>query len=563
MGAEGAAPGGLLAGTPGDSLNKTVGTPSVSLSTYLDVLPPWCDVLHDDQREMVAKVAEALRAGHMRVIVQAVTGFGKTHVLTALTLAFQLAGLRVLILATRTRLVRQIHERLTSANVHHGVIAAALSGMMDRFATAQVASVDTLYRRCLVDKHVPLPFADVIIFDECHQAAAESRLAILAQYPHALLFGFSATPARKSGRPLSDVFETIILGPKTTELIASGRLVKPRIFSVPAATKAELDALPKDNTGDYQAGAAAELMSKAKLLGDVLQNWLRIANGKRTLVFAINKKHGAALIEEFQRAGIAAELLTDQDDDETREAVISRLSSGETTVVVNCFLMAYGVDIPNVECVVLARPTRSVVMFLQMVGRGLRTAPGKTSCIVVDHGRVVENLGRPTDDFDWSLEDGGNVNRQAAEAQSRKKVDERPRTCEECSYTWAVSEEGSACPNCGWAAAPRAKLIPVEAADLVELGSRVSTASSAFSPEVQAFFREALGDYANSKPDVWNQAPNKARAASWHATREKFELQADRIPSIYWELQPIPPSTATVGWLKYRRIKFARSRAHA
>jgi superfamily II DNA or RNA helicase len=552
-----------LAGTPGDGLNNNTSAPSVSRSTFLDVLPASCDVLRDYQREQLTKLAEAIRNGIRRIIVQAPTGAGKTHLIAAICAAAVAMGLRVLVLATRTRLVRQIHERLEQFHVGHGVIAAELRGMLDWFQLVQVAGVDTLHRRCMVDQRMPLPFADVVLFDECHHAAAESRLRLIESYPTALLVGFTATPARKSGRPLSDVFDVLIPGLTIPELIQMRMLVRPRVFCVPIVTQTELDALKTDMEGDYQSGATGKLMSKPKLIGDVRENLLRIAPDKKTLIFAVNKAHGQGLTEELQRVGIAAELLTDQDDEETREAVIERLERGDTTVVVNCFLMAYGVDIPCVECIVLARPTRSVVMYLQMVGRGLRTAPGKESCIVIDHGRVVENLGRPTDEFEWSLEAGGNVNKQATEAQSRKQVDERPRTCGDCSYTWAVSEEGSRCPNCGWTPKPRAKSIAVEAADLVELDSELSTAPSPFSPTVQQFFREALGDYIRSKPDVWTNTPNKARAASWHATRERFEIGADRIPSIYWELGPTEPTAETRGWLKYRRIKFARSRALA
>lgn len=530
--------------------------------TFLDALPAECHVLRDYQRQQIDDVRRAIHAGFRKILVQAPTGAGKTHKIASIALAAHRANLRVLILATRTRLVRQIHERLEQFGVPHGVIAAALRGMTDNFQTVQIASADTLYRRCIVDEHMILPAADIVIFDEAHLAGADSRLKILEQYPNALVFGFTATPARKSGRGLSEVFETLILGPKIPALIEKHMLVPVRIFSVPVVTKEALRELPNDNTGDYQTGELGKLMSSPKITGDVLQNWLRIANGKRTLLFAVNKAHGQSLVDEFLRAGIAAELLTDNDDEETREEVIARLEKGQTTVVVNCFLMAYGVDIPAVECIVLARPTRSVVMFLQSVGRGLRPAPGKESCILIDHGRVVENLGRPTDDFGWTLDDERNINKDAAETQARQNADERPRTCPECSYLWVVSEEGSACPGCGWKPTPIPKRITASDANLVELDAANESAISPANPVVQQFFQEALGDYIRLKPHVWKETPNKARAASWHAVKEKFGLSVDKIPSNFWRVEPITPTPATVGWLKYRRIRFAKSHAN-
>jgi DNA repair protein RadD len=532
-----------------------------ALASFLEELPPpACDVLRDYQREQLRSAQQAIRAHIRRILLQAPTGSGKTHEIAAATLAAHRAGLRVLILTTRTRLVRQIHERLEAFGVGHGVIAAQLPSMIDRFQFVQVASADTLYRRCLVSDRTPLPPADIVIFDEAHLAAADSRLKLLEQYPRAVLLGFTATPARKSGRPLREAFDHLILGPSVKSLLEDRLLVRPRIFSVPVLTKSELAALPKDSAGDYQTGAAAELLSREKLLGDVLENWLRIAAGKRSIVFACNKRHGAHLVDSFTARGVAAELLTDEDDESTREAVIGRLEAAQTTVVVNCFLMAYGVDLPEVECIVLARPMRSVVMYLQAVGRGLRAAPGKDCCILIDHGRVVESLGLPTADFGWSLEEGRNVNRMAAEATARAYAAEKPRTCPDCKHVWLVSELGNSCEVCGWAPAPTAKPVRFASADLHELGADAQTLAP-HTEEVATFFREALGWYAQRWPDRWRERPKSARWYAWVKTRERFELaDSVRMPGRLWEISPAPVSSEVNGWVYSRHIRDVRAR---
>ena len=528
---------------------------------FLDSLPAACDALRPYQRDGLAQIAEAMRDGERRILRQLPTGGGKTHEIAAVTLCAVTQQLRVLILATRTRLVRQIHERLEAFGVPHGIIAAELRGMFDAFQFVQVASADTLYRRCLGDGAMPLPAADVVIFDEAHLAAADSRLAILEQYPNALRLGFTATPARKSGKSLSMAFDRLILGPSILELIREGSLVRPRIFSVPVVSRAELKALPKDAAGDYAEGAVGTLLSQPKLVGDVIENWLSIAAGRRSIVFACNKAHGASLVEGFGRAGIAAEILTDQDDEAMREEVIGRLESGHTRVLVNCFLMAYGVDVPTVECIVLARPTRSLPMYLQMVGRGMRPAPGKDHFVLIDHGRVVENLGVPTLDFGWSLDDSRNVSKEA-EARTRSSSVEQPRTCPECHHAWLVSEEGSGCKLCGWAPMPTARGVKVESAMLAELDvDAEAQGPTVHSPEVEQFFREALGDAARRDPAKWNATPNKCRAAAWHAMRERFGLSEQKIPGRYWSMEPATASPGTAGWLTHRRIKFARSRS--
>ena len=156
---------------------------------WLDVLPVVADRLRDYQRELVAMVASAIRALIRRILVQGATGSGKTVMFCVMAAAAVAAGLPVLILATRTRLVRQIHETLEAFKVPHGVIAAGLPGFSDRGKLVQVASADTLHRRAIVNGHMPLPPASVVIFDEAHLASADTRLGILDSYPNAIRIG--------------------------------------------------------------------------------------------------------------------------------------------------------------------------------------------------------------------------------------------------------------------------------------------------------------------------------------------------------------------------------------
>ena len=161
----------------------------------------------------------------------------------------------MLILATRTRLIRQLHERLDAFGISHGVIAAPLPQWLDLLQPVQIAAVDTLYRRALVDQRAPLPAADVVIFDEAHLALGNSRVKLLEQFPQALRLGFTATPCKTSGRPLSAMFDALVPGPSIRELIALGALVKPRIFTAPAISVRELrEVAVASATGDYAIG---------------------------------------------------------------------------------------------------------------------------------------------------------------------------------------------------------------------------------------------------------------------------------------------------------------------
>jgi DNA repair protein RadD len=468
------------------------------------------------------------------------------------------AGLRVLVLATRTRLVRQIHDRLDSMDVRHGVIAASLPGLTAWSQLVQVASVDTLYRRCVAGNKMPLPGADVVVFDEAHLALGASRQAILNSYPNTWQFGFTATPAKTSGASLRDQFDALILGPSATDLVAAGTLVRPRIFNTPIVSAKDLRAVGTDSkTNDYRTSKLSALMSRPKLIGDVIENWLAIANGQRTLVFACDKAHGAELLLKFRQAGVAAEQLTDDDDDDTREEVIARLEAGVTMVVINCFLLSYGIDIPLVDCVVLARPTRSVVMYLQSIGRGMRPAPGKEYFTLIDHGRVIDSLGRPLYERDWSLDSSSNVNAEARERMERQSVDEKPRTCRECKCSWLITEEGANCPSCGWHPTPIAKPVQVVDAQLVE-----SKETPVDREAMEKFYREACQWYAHRWPDRWQEKPNSGRYWSWSQTRTKFKRPADEaIPRKFWDLQLCPTSVETAGWLKSQMIRYAKGKA--
>ena len=531
--------------------------------SWLDVLPPQADCLRHYQRDLIAAIATELHGGHTHILVQAPTGSGKTHVIAGIVAAASDADLRVLILATRTRLVRQLHERLEAFDVRHGVIAAPLPELRNYAARVQVASVDTLHRRAVVSGKTPLPGADVVIFDEAHLATAESRLRLLESYPQAQRIGFTATPARKSGRSLGAAFDCLILGPSIEELTTAGVLVPTRIFNTPIVSEKELRAVPKDTDSDFKAAALGELLSRPKLIGDVVANWLRLANRKRTLCFAVNKAHGAALLDTFRRQGVAAEMLTDADDEATRDEVIDRLEAGDTSVVINCFLLAYGVDVPSVECIILARPTRSLTMYLQMVGRGLRASPGKTHCILIDHGHVVENLGLPQSVYGWTLDPDRNVNAEALTLRSRKTSTEQPRTCGQCSAMWLTSEQGHSCPECGWTSPQKSKGVAVEDAELQELADDEGPISPTDRRAIE-FYREAIGWYARRWPDRWAQKSNSGRGWAARQTWEKFGIAANvRMPSSYWSLSAALPSPGVAGWLQSRIIKWAKAQAKA
>lgn len=540
-----------------DFLDEMDRAEPIMTRNWLNTIPSVASAkLRDMQLALLSKTADAMQQ-HRRILIQAPTSFGKTHCMSALIAAAEQADLRVLVLATRTRLIRQIHERLEEFSIRHGILAAGMPGYLNWSHPVQLASIDTLYRRCIVDEKTPLPLADVVLFDESHLALGASRRVVLDNYPTAWHFGLTATPAKTSGASLSQQFDALILGPTPNELITAGSLVKVRVFGTPVVSEKELKSIGTNSaTGDYKTGNLSALMSKPKLVGDVVQNWLRIANGKRTLVFACDKAHGACLLEEFRQAGVAAEQLTDDDNEATREEAILRLERGHTLVLVNCFLLSYGVDIPRVEVVVMARPTKSLVLYLQSVGRGIRPFPGKNEMLFIDHGRVVDHLGMPTMDRHWSLS-GDNANQQAKQITERLKKDQQQRTCKDCMTMWLVSEDGPRCPMCGWQPIVKPRGIATEDADLSETGR------DDLSPEkMREFFAMSCQWYATRWPDRWLQKSSSGRWWAWVQTKTRFRLPENTpIPKIYWHLEIQIPTDEVSGWLKSQQIRWAKFKA--
>jgi hypothetical protein len=180
---------------------------------------------------------------------------------------------------------------------------------------------------------------------------------------------------------------------------------------------------------------------------------------------------------------------------------------------------------------------------------------------VIDHGRVVENLGLPQSDFGWTLDAKRNVNQEALRAHSSKSTTEQPRTCPECAALWLISEQGRSCPSCGWLPAPKPKPVAVEQAELQELDYE-NQQLSPHSPQVVQFFREACAWYGLRWPERWRERPKSGRWWAWSQTREKFGFDAQaRIPSGFWDEPPSPTSAATAGWLKSQLIRWAKRRA--
>ncbi len=383
-------------------------------------MPP---LLRPYQSTGLDRVRAAIAAGHRRVLLALPTGGGKTIMATEGIIKPAAAlGNPVLFVAHRIELIEQCASKIDGLPV--GIIKAGYTP--NRSALVQVASVQTLARR-------ELPPARIVIWDEAHRCMADTYKRIAGLYPDAVHLGLTATPYRTNGQGLKDCFDSLVEVSNIVELTNLGFLVPARMFSPPGPDLGGV----RITAGDYNQAQLAERVDTPKLVGDIARTWQRYAHDRQTLVFATSVEHSRHLTAEFLAAGIPAAHLDGETPTDERAQIISDIGSGALRVVVNVGVLTEGTDIPAVSCIVLARPTQSRGLWRQMLGRGLRTHPGKTDCVILDHAGCYYAHGLVTDMEELSLK---GVTRRPSQATPVRQ----------CLSCYAVIKAGPAvCPECG------------------------------------------------------------------------------------------------------------------
>jgi superfamily II DNA or RNA helicase len=311
--------------------------------------------------------------------------------------------------------------------VRHGTIAPHYP---ETCWPVQVASVPAFVRR--LDPASPPPF-DIIVIDECHHATASSWRTIIAAYPEAKVLGVTATPARLDGKGLGDVFDRMIIGPDVATLTREGYLVPANFF-----TPLRLPNLShvRSRAGDYAVDQLSETMSDRSLINRAVADYKVRCKGLPAVAFGVDRRHSEKIALAFQDAGLRAALVDGETDRVLRHNLIASLGTGALDVLCNCGLISEGVDVPAIGAAILMRPTKSLTLYLQQVGRALRPAPGKTRAIILDHAGNCLQHGLPETPRQWSLA-----------AQKSKGVARHHLV--RCAACGAVTSPGPFCTNCG------------------------------------------------------------------------------------------------------------------
>ncbi len=384
------------------------------------------------QDECIEAVREKIRAGAKRVLVVAPTGSGKTVIASRMIQSAHAKGSRSLFLAHRKELIAQTVDKLGRFGVRAGVIQA--DARMQLHLPVQVASVQTLIRRPHAVQDVKLVFVD-----EAHHHTEKNLYGrILQWYPNAIVVGLTATPWRLDGQGLADVYEESVLAASPAQLRDMGFLVQAAGWAfIPVSTRAA-----KVKGGDFVGATLEAAALEAKVVGNVVGEWKQRAGGGRTVLFACTIAHSQAMARAFCAAGVAAEHLDGETPAAERAGILGRIRSGATRVLCNVNVATEGWDCPELECVLLCRPTLSTSLYLQMVGRVLRTCEGKSLARIHDHANCVRTHGHPYAERDYSPKHSANVDRKSADDRASL----RDRKCPQCEALLV----GLQCPACGF-----------------------------------------------------------------------------------------------------------------
>lgn len=454
------------------------------------------------QNQIINGVRQAYLAGFRAPLAVAPTGAGKTVIFTHIAMNTNLKGKRVLILVHRVELLRQTSQKLHEFGVVHGLINPKYAP--NYFSTVQVASVQTIVNR-LGKIHPP----DLIVIDEAHHATAGTWRKILDAYPRARVLGVTATPCRGDGSGLGieqgGVFDHLVLGPQIGELIAGGYLVAPKVY----APLNRLDLSKVDiNKGDFDKKQIQEIVDKPLITGNAIEHYRRFCDGAPAVAFCINIRHAEHVAAEFRAAGYRAQAVDGEMEDDTRKRILGGLSTGAVQIVCSCDLISEGTDIPAIGCAILLRPTKSLGLYIQQVGRALRTSAGKERAIILDHVGNVLMHGMPDDPRDWTLE-GEKKRRKKGDAEQTIKV-------HQCPQCFMVFDPQPLCPGCGFVKEVQEKTIGQESGELQE-----------FTPEIANRIRKKVDievAQARTKEDLERIARERGYKPGW--VKHKLEARA-------------------------------------
>lgn len=480
--------------------------------------------LRPHQVDGIAMLRRALAAGKKRPVLQMPTGAGKTILAAAIVEGARAKRNTVVFTVPAIELVDQTVAAFGSEGIDQIGVIQADHFLTDYRKPVQVASVQTLAAR------KDLPYASIVVVDECHRHYAVIE-RWMKERPDLIFIGLTATPW---ARGMAKHWDALLIPVRMHQLIDQGYLSPFRVFgpSEPDLSKVGIIG------GDYAEGELSEVMSAPKLIADVVATWLKHGEDRPTLAFAVDRAHARKLQKEFQAAGIVTGYMDGFTEREERDAIRRAFHTGGVKIVVNVGVLTTGVDW-DVRCLILARPTRSEMLFVQIVGRALRTAPGKADALILDHSSTTQTLGFPTD-IHHDLLDDGSPRRSSSRAQ--EKPTPLPKKCPKCTYLKPAGVH--VCPSCGFAP-ERQSTIEAGQGELVQL--RAPKKPKTVTRQEKQKFWSGLLWYCEDR--------GYSRGWASHKYREKFGVWPKEMHDI-----SAPPDAVCRGFVTAGQIAYAKSK---
>ena len=387
------------------------------------------------QNQKIKEIYDAWQ-NHRSVMLQMPTGTGKTVLFNQIVKDELANNSKLLIIAHRRELIDQNVARLwKDFGIRAGTIMANVRA--DLSLSVQVASIQTLSNK---NKREYSDFKpSIVIIDEAHHVPAKSYRELWETYHDTKFLGVTATPIRLSGEGFKDLFDVLILSNSINEFIQDGYLSKIKyIGRSPISPKLDLSSIAIIG-GDYDSDQLSQKMCEEAVMANLIKSYLDHAEGKKMIVFAVTTDHSKSIVERYQAVGFAAAHIDADTKKEERNEIINKFRSGEIRILSNVAIVSEGFDVPDCEVVQLARPTKSLAMYLQQVGRCMRPSRNKPYSIVLDNVGLFDEFGSPKSHREWSLEASPRAKPDNIDGDGKERLARDP--LEEIDETLVILED--------------------------------------------------------------------------------------------------------------------------
>ncbi|MDK7064687.1 helicase-related protein [Lactobacillus crispatus] len=375
--------------------------------------------LFDYQQDLVDKARNDLAAGNQGVLIVSPPGSGKSVVISEIARLTVKKGGHVLFFVHRQELVKQIKDSFKQQGVD--------------LNHCTIMTVGKVANRLKI-----LPKPNLIIVDESQHSRAKTYLKIFGYYNDVPRLGFTGSPWRLSGKGFKDIYSAMIEGPTTKWLIEHHKLAPFTVYGYQLGNK---DLLKKSSTGDYTSKSMDDF-TKSIIHGDIVKSWLKFAKDRKTIIYCHSTSFSKIVAQEFRSAGINAAHADAKTPSNERNKIMDSFKQGQIKILCNVDLVSEGFNVPDCSCVVLLRPTESLVVYLQQSMRAMRYQPNKHA-IIIDQVGNFERFGLPDTDYKWTLEDREKHPRKDSGSTEGLQI----KTCPDCFAV--IKAECVKCPICG------------------------------------------------------------------------------------------------------------------